>query len=130
MNSNIQAENKYLVTEICPKDGDTYVANIHVGFDIILKDQIIRCSDYDAWELSYKRKTIIYDPDEIAKGIKAKKDLINYINQAILVEITIDNKRLRDNYGRILATTYVDGQLLRDYMSQEKDLRPSKYDTK
>lgn len=127
LNSNTQAENKYLVTDIRPKDGDTYVCNIHLDFDIVLKDQVIRCADYDAWETSNKRKTITYDPNEFAKGQKAKTDLINSIAKASIVEITVDRKRLRDTYGRILAVTYIDGKLLRDYMAQEKDLRPSKY---
>lgn len=127
LNSNTQAENKYLVTDIRPKDGDTYICNIHLDFDIVLKDQVIRCADYDAWEISNKRKNIIYDPEEYAKGIKAKTDLINYVAKANVVEITINSKRLRDTYGRILAITYVDGKLLRDYMYLEKDLRPSRY---
>lgn len=130
MNSNTQAENKYLVTDIRPKDGDTYVCNIHLDFDIVLKDQIIRCSDYDAWEISNKRKTIDYDPNEFVKGQKAKTDLINYLAKSSVVEITVDSKRLRDTYGRILAVTYIDGKLLRDYMYSEKDLRPSKYNAK
>lgn len=119
-----------MVTDIHPKDGDTYICDIHLDFDIILKEQVIRCADYDAWETSFKRKTIDYDVDEIRKGYKAKNDFIDYVSKAKIVEITVDSKRLRDTYGRILAVTYVDGKLLREHMSQEKDLRPSKYNAK
>lgn len=117
---NTQAANKYTVTGIKVKDGDTFVCSIDLGFGVALINQTIRCSDYDAWESSTKRKTITYATDELAKGLLAKKELIDYLNQAKVIEITDGGK---DVYGRLLAVVYVDGKLLREHMKEKGALR-------
>lgn len=57
-------------------DGDTIKAEIHVGYDIILKDKTIRLYGFDAWEMSRRRQTVgeITD-EEIRRGGEAKEAL-------------------------------------------------------
>lgn len=127
MSLSSQAANRYSITDIKVKDGDTFICTIVLPFDATLLNQTVRCSDYDAWESHVQRKTITYDKDEIARGLKAKKDLEEYIRSAKLIQVEIPDKKYRDVYGRLLLIVYVDGKLLKDYMREVGALRPSKY---
>src|SRR5688572_6055789 len=82
LNSNSQAANKYLVTDIKVKDGDTFNCTIHLGFGVALTKQEIRCADFDAWESSYRRnaKGFVYDQKEIEKGKLAKLNAEEILN--------------------------------------------------
>jgi endonuclease YncB( thermonuclease family) len=86
-------------------DGDTIVASIDLGFDVILDQQTIRIHGYDAWETSYRRQTIRYAPDELAKGALAKAAL----EKLLTGKVTVQEVAGRDPYGRRLLEVYADG---------------------
>jgi len=86
-------------------DGDTFVASIDLGFDVILDAQTIRIHNYDAWETSYRRQTIEYATDELAKGALAKAAL----EKLLTGKVTVQEVAGRDPYGRRLLDVYADG---------------------
>lgn len=57
------------------KDGDTIQADIDLGRGIVWQDRTIRLKDFDAWESTHHRKTVVIADDEIAKGKKAEAAL-------------------------------------------------------
>ena len=86
-------------------DGDTIVADISLGFDVVLAQQTIRIHNYDAWETSYRRQTIEYATDELAKGALAKAAL----EKLLTGKVTVLEVAGRDPYGRRLLEVYADG---------------------
>lgn len=86
-------------------DGDTIVADIALGFDVVLAQQTIRIHNYDAWETSYRRQTIEYATDELAKGALAKAAL----EKLLTGKVTAQEVAGRDPYGRRLLEVYADG---------------------
>ena len=88
-------------------DGDTVVANIELGFDVILHQQTIRIHGYDAWESSYRRQTIVFAQDELAKGALAKAALEKLLGSAS--KVTVNEVAGRDPYGRRILDLKVDG---------------------
>ncbi len=88
-------------------DGDTIVSDIALGFDVVLHQQTIRIHNYDAWETSYRRQTIEYATDEMAKGALAKAALEKLLGSAS--KVTVQEVAGRDPYGRRLLDVYADG---------------------
>ncbi len=88
-------------------DGDTLVADLSLGFDVVLHQQTIRIHNYDAWETSYRRQTIEYATDEMAKGALAKAALEKLLGSAS--KVTVQEVAGRDPYGRRLLEIYADG---------------------
>lgn len=87
------------------KDGDTLVANVHFPWGLGLFEQDIR-TDYDAWEISRRRKTVKVDEAEIAKGERATADLQQLLDSAQRVYVLPPAGKGRDPYGRLLALLY------------------------
>lgn len=112
------------------KDGDTIQADIHLDWGITLTDQTIRCSDFDAWECSTKRKTVKVTPDEIVKGNAAKAYVNNLVKDHTFY--IIPAKQQRDVYGRILGVIIVSSNkgenvhLLSALMEERQHVRPGK----
>ncbi len=95
-------------------DGDTVRADIHLGFDVVLREQTIRLFGFDAWEVSRRRRTVQVDEAEMAKGEKAKAALAKLVHEAKRVEVVESGER--DPFGRRSCSVYVDGKSLADIM--------------
>lgn len=100
--------NRYLIDDIRVTDGDTIKADIHLGLGVVLNDETLRASDYDAWESSYRRrsKDVTITPEEVEKGKLAKIFLAGFLpNHEAYIEL--HEKQTRDVYGRILGQWHV-----------------------
>jgi len=95
-------------------DGDTFTANIYLDFDIWLTAKQVRIYQFDAWEISRVRKTVIITEAELIKGREAKLYLESLFAKA--KRITIEPAPTKDPYGRLLGIVRVDGQLLSDLL--------------
>jgi endonuclease YncB( thermonuclease family) len=89
-------------------DGDTFVSDIELGFDVVLHQQTIRIHGYDAWESSYRRQTVIFAKDELAKGALAKAALEKLLGSAS--KVVVQEVAGRDPYGRQLLDVFADGK--------------------
>jgi endonuclease YncB( thermonuclease family) len=89
-------------------DGDTIVADIVLGFGLVLHNQDIRLYAYDAWEASRRRQTVHVTDDEIVKGGLARLALEKLLREAKTIRATEVPGR-RDPYGRTLLCIYADG---------------------
>ncbi len=89
-------------------DGDTFRSDLHLGFDVVLHDQTVRIHNFDAWEVSRKRRTVTIDNAELEKGEKAKQALAAMLHSAKRVEVVESGER--DPYGRRSCAVYVDGK--------------------
>jgi len=126
LSSNTQAENRYSANVSKVKDADTFVADIDIGFDIILKSQEIRCCDFDAFEASYRRKSVKYFEDEVARGLEAKAFVEALIKKSKVTVALNPVGRVRDVYGRLLLIVYVDGVPLSKIMHEHHYCREDK----
>ena len=100
----------YSINLIKVIDGDTVIADIDLGFDIVLKSQIVRLNNIDAPE--------IHSDDEIEKkqGLISKQKLTELIiNKSIILFV---EKNYKDKYGRILGTIFVATININDYLIQ------------
>lgn len=104
--------NHYILQDIKVKDGDTIVADIYMGFNIILDNETIRMSDYDACEASKIRDSVFISDEEVKKGKEAKKYLEEIVNTSQYILLTPNSHKFvdwmspvkqRDQYGRILG---------------------------
>ena len=83
-------------------DGDTIVADLYLGLNVILDDQYIRFYGIDAWETR---------GEEREKGLKAKEYLKERLSKG-QIEIKIFSEwgqNGKGKYGRWLGIVYVDG---------------------
>lgn len=86
---------QYLINLVRVIDGDTILADITMGFNIILKNKSIRLYGNDAHEL-YSKNHFLADA--------AKTFLRNLlITNQLMIEV---EEKETDKYGRILATVY------------------------
>jgi hypothetical protein len=92
------------------KDGDTIQADIHLGFDVVLNDQSIRCSDYDAWESSKRRRSVNVTDEEVEKGRLATVYLQELLGSSKVFLQESGQKKSRDVYGRVLGKLHVQKQ--------------------
>lgn len=106
-----------LLTDIKVYDGDTITADINVGFGIVLDNQKIRLLDFDAWEISYIRRTVNVTPAEIEKGLKAKADLQTYLADKRVTGVF--DYPSSDPYGRLQAILFANNESVSDYMIQK-----------
>lgn len=100
----------YSINLIKVIDGDTVIADIDLGFDIVLKSQIVRLNNIDTPE--------IHSDDEIEKkqGLISKQKLTELIiNKSIILFV---EKNYKDKYGRILGTIFVATININDYLIQ------------
>lgn len=113
----------YRLSNIEIHDADTLLADIHLGFNVVLTHQTIRIKDFDAWEVSTSRRTVKVTKEEIVKGLQARDYVINMLkNTAFKVS---DGKY--DIYNRVVADVYwldtkqnpMEYKLLRDTLRKE-----------
>lgn len=100
----------YPINLIRVVDGDTIIADIDLGFDIVLKSQTIRLNNIDTPE--------IHSDDEIEKkqGVISKQKLSELIiNKSIILFV---EKNYKDKYGRVLGTIFVSTININDYLIQ------------
>lgn len=100
----------YSINLIKVIDGDTVIADIDLGFDIVLKSQIVRLNNIDAPE--------IHSDDEIEKkqGLISKQKLTELIiNKSIILFV---EKNYKDKYGRILGVLKCSDVIINDYLIQ------------
>jgi len=83
-------------------DGDTIVADLYLGLNVILDDQYIRFYGIDAWETR---------GEEREKGLEAKEYLEERLSKRkIEIEIRPEwGQNGKGKYGRWLGVVYVDG---------------------
>jgi len=99
------------------KDGDTFVCNIVVGFDIVLIAQDVRVVEFDAWEKSRRRQSVRVTDDELVKGKLAYEDAVKILTTG---KVTVEpQKPLRDVYGRLLLRVKVDGKYYDEIMKEK-----------
>lgn len=92
----------YRLGNIEVHDADTILADIHLGFNVVLTHQTIRLKDFDAWEISTGRKTVKVTKEEIAKGLQARDYVINMLKTTAFK--VSDGKY--DIYNRVVADVY------------------------
>ncbi|GAF89324.1 unnamed protein product [marine sediment metagenome] len=83
-------------------DGDTIVADLYLGLNLILDDQYIRFYGIDAWETR---------GEEREEGLKVKEYLEKRLSKGqIEIEIRPEwGQNGKGKYGRWLSLFYVDG---------------------
>jgi hypothetical protein len=107
-------------------DGDTFKGDVILPWGICLFDRVVRVDDYDAWEISLHRRSVVVTLDELMKGKKALVDIQQLIAGAKYVTIE-PGKTEHDVYGRMLGTlrAYTDTGMVKflDYMKERGNLR-------
>ena len=105
MNSEWPAVTYYRVRNVRVVDGDTLEADIDLPMRVTLRQEMIRCTDYDAWESSKRRRSVNVTDEEVVKGKAATEALKSLIASGqLMVQLEEDD---RDVYGRILARLFV-----------------------
>ena len=125
MNSEWPAVTYYRLRNIRVVDGDTLEADIDLPMRVTLRQEMIRCVDYDAWESSKRRRSVNVTDEEVIKGKAATEALKSLIASGqLMVQLEEDD---RDVYGRVLARLFVarNNTLLSvsDWMTQEGHTR-------
>jgi endonuclease YncB( thermonuclease family) len=95
------------ITNIEIHDGDTFVADIELGFDIVLARQTVRIFAFDAWEITRQRQTVKITDEELIKGRLAKQALETLFEPAV---VSVAESGKRDPYGRRSLWVFVNGQ--------------------
>ncbi|MBU8901758.1 MAG: thermonuclease family protein, partial [Victivallales bacterium] len=83
-------------------DGDTIKADIHLGFDIVLKKQSIRLSGIDTPEI--RTRNLL----EKEAGLLVKKWLIVQVENGKSFKL-VTSKKERGKFGRPLGILFIDG---------------------
>ena len=117
----------YLARGVKVIDGDTIkVETLMLPWDVALTNQRIRIADFDAWESSYRRRSVVVTEAEIVKGKQATEDLKELVAEAQVFVLPY-KQRSRDVYGRTLATIEIqkDNQTIQliDWMRERGHLR-------
>jgi endonuclease YncB( thermonuclease family) len=97
-------------------DGDTFVANVDLGFGIFLMDKHVRVMHVNAPEKN------------TPEGIIAKAFTDHNMQNSKSLSIKVFERQ--DKYGRILAEVMVDGVLLSDILIKEGHGKPYEGGTK
>ena len=107
-------------------DADTVTADVQLPFGIVLTQQVIRESTYDAWEVTRTRKTVAISNEEIRLGIAAR-DAVRALSLNATGVYVVPLKR-RDAYGRLLGRLYVQQGTkmlaLKDWATANNVIRP------
>lgn len=110
-------------------DGDTFSADIEIGFGIVLKDQTVRIYNFDAWESKKIRRSLeLTDKQweqELPKGKAAKIALENILMLAKRVEVR-EVRTKDDPFGRLILEVYADGKYVADEMRRKGHERKAK----
>lgn len=121
------AENEYPLENVRVIDADTIDADIVLPLGVTLIDTRIRLSDFDAWESSKRRRSVVVTDEEVVKGKQASKlleELVEDSGRSALLLAEGD----RDVYGRVLGRMVVytdDGSriFVADFMAEHGMLR-------
>ncbi len=115
----------YNLTNVRVVDGDTIEADISLPMRVTLRQEMIRCANYDAWESSKRRRSVNVTDEEVVKGKAATEALKSLIASGqLMVQLENDD---RDVYGRVLASLYLEreGELISvaEWMETNKHIR-------
>ena len=101
--------NHYVTHIISIHDGDTFRANVDLGFDVTLRSESCRLANFDAWEINRTRRSVNVTDAEIVKGKAAREALVKMVYNG--TSITIESvPPVRDKYGRLLVNLIIDGK--------------------
>lgn len=92
----------YSLSNVEIHDGDTFIADVRLGFNVVLTHQTVRLKDFDAYEISAGRRTVKVTSEEIKRGLQAREFVINLL-KSTQFKIT-DGKY--DIYNRIVSDVY------------------------
>lgn len=113
------------LTNVRVIDGDTVEADINFSLGLTLRKQLIRFSDYDAWEANKRRRSVNVTDEEVVKGKAATEALKSLIASGQLV-VQLEEED-RDVYGRVLARLYVEREYelicVADWMTENGHVR-------
>jgi endonuclease YncB( thermonuclease family) len=92
---------------------------------VTLRQEMIRCAGYDAWEANKRRRSVNVTDEEVIKGKAATEALKSLIASGqLMVQLEEDD---RDVYGRVLGRLFVarDAELVSvsDWMTKEGHIR-------
>jgi len=115
----------YKLRNVRVVDGDTLEADIDLPMRVTLRQEMIRCAGYDAWEENKRRRSVNVTDEEVIKGKAATEALKSLIASGqLMVQLEEDD---RDVYGRVLARLYVarEGELVSvaDWMTANRHTR-------
>ena len=127
--SSLPIINSYRVTDIRVIDGDTIEGDIKFPLNVTLTDVIIRFEDFDAWESSKRRRTVVVTDEEVKLGISATKFITRLLDDnLIFIELDGDD---RDVYGRVLTTAIIESEnsvtRLKDMMQENDFIRDDRF---
>ena len=115
----------YKLRNVRVVDGDTLEADIDLPMRVTLRQESIRCVDYDAWEASKRRRSVNVTDEEVVKGKAATEALKSLIASGQLV-VQLEEED-RDVYGRVLARLYVEREheliCVADWMTENGHVR-------
>lgn len=97
--------NRYPVKFTEVHDGDTFVVDVQLDFELTLRGQKIRAVDCDTWELTRTRQTVTITDAELVKGKQARDAAAKlFATQPVFLSV---GAPLRDVYGRILGQLWI-----------------------
>lgn len=85
-------------------DGDTLVANIDLGFSVVLENSKVRLYGINTPESRTR------NAEEKVAGLAAKDRLAALVQGSSGVELCVNRKKPRGKFGRVLAIVFVDGE--------------------
>jgi endonuclease YncB( thermonuclease family) len=115
----------YKLRNVRVVDGDTLEADIDLPMRVTLRQEMIRCAGYDAWEANKRRRSVNVTDEEVIKGKAATEALKSLIASGqLMVQL---EEADRDVYGRVLGRLFVarDAELVSvsDWMTKEGHIR-------
>ena len=102
----------YELEQVRVVDGDTIEATVVLGFGVRYRTTV-RAIDYDACEVSYRRRTVQITPDEIRRGKAAKAYL-----ESVAGRLTVEDTGKEDAWGRPLVVVKLDGESVASEMRE------------
>jgi endonuclease YncB( thermonuclease family) len=92
-------------------DADTVNADVNLPWDVTLRNQTVRASDYDAWESTKRRRSVEVSDEEVEKGKLAIEEFKKLLAGSSAFYMVPAGK---DVYGRLLAKWIIvkDGRIV------------------
>ncbi len=109
------AENRYPARVVSIADADTFTLAIAFEWGVGYTGPV-RVANFDAFEVSRRRRTVKVSDAELVKGKAARDLVVAWFARAKSIEVIPDASRRRDVYGRPLVRVVVDGEDLGDAM--------------
>ena len=89
-------------------DGDTLVARAFLPWGETSREITFRAADFDAWETSRRRRSVVVSDQEIEQGLIAKEWLTRLVKTNRVRAVPLYEGASQDRYGRSLASWYVE----------------------